>query len=452
MYDGELSNMARLVPRWRNYSKDHNMKNAAVIVSCIGLLIGCALSSNVSAQEDKAVAEGLPEHIIYLYTNKPPSGPAGALRQVDASQRHWEKGRVLRVCLFNGNPSVAMLIRQVASEWNAYSSVTFDFGPAGSWYDCLSTANGFFQVRIGFSDQGYWSLVGTDSDTMIDTVMPSMNFAHFNRIYTANRYPPEVVTAKADAYHKSVIRHEFGHALGFLHEHQNPNLDCKDEIKWSGPGNVYDYYAQDPNKWDKDQVDRNIGFIWLADKDFHPDDPDTKSIMMYALNMAIFKSGADSKCYVAINYELSPKDKAVIAKIYPKSNAPQAVSDTNIVNTNLRPLSSASSAPVKDDYSARIVSDLESSDTFTRRDARARLADLLSMDKTGALAGKLIGKMDHASYRYRLGLSVAIAKAQKSLNVSAPALETLKTQAQSATDATLKSFSLLAVKNVKVLD
>ena len=49
------------------------------------------------------------------------------------------------------------------------------------------------------------------------------------------------------------MRHEFGHALGMIHEHQNPA--AQGEIPWDKP-KVYAYYAQ--QGWSKDDVDTNI--------------------------------------------------------------------------------------------------------------------------------------------------------------------------------------------------
>ena len=50
--------------------------------------------------------------------------------------------------------------------------------------------------------------------------------------------------------YQRVVRHEFGHALGMIHEHQNPA--AQGQIPWDKP-KVYAYYAQ--QGWNKDDVD-----------------------------------------------------------------------------------------------------------------------------------------------------------------------------------------------------
>ena len=45
-----------------------------------------------------------------------------------------------------------------------------------------------------------------------------------------------------------VVTHEFGHALGCIHEHQNPP-----GLIWNKRV-VYEYYMKPPNNWTKEEV------------------------------------------------------------------------------------------------------------------------------------------------------------------------------------------------------
>src|SRR5438128_1710060 len=56
-----------------------------------------------------------------------------------------------------------------------------------------------------------------------------------------------------DAEYERVVVHEFGHALGAIHEHQNP----KGGIEWNLPA-VYAYFAGPPNHWSKEETDLNV--------------------------------------------------------------------------------------------------------------------------------------------------------------------------------------------------
>jgi hypothetical protein len=81
--------------------------------------------------------------------------------------------------------------------------------------------------------------VGTDA-LSIPRSEPTMNFGWLT---------PE----SDDDEFSRVVTHEFGHALGAVHEHQNPAA----EIPWDKP-KVYDYYAGAPNFWTKEQVEINL--------------------------------------------------------------------------------------------------------------------------------------------------------------------------------------------------
>ncbi|GFF58696.1 hypothetical protein CNMCM8927_003894 [Aspergillus lentulus] len=101
------------------------------------------------------------------------------------------------------------------------------------------------------------------------------------------------------------VLHEFGHALGLVHEHKHPQ--CK--AKWN--------YGQlmDRNRWDLDLVRRNydddtssaINARW--DRAY-----DSKSIMHYAIARGDTQSGLRE---VPENIVLSDGDKETLALIYP---------------------------------------------------------------------------------------------------------------------------------------
>lgn len=390
--------------------------------------------------------ESLPEHLIYLYSGFEEPTPGDSARQIYAASRRWEPGRVLKVCFFQGNDVVAKLVRDAADEWNNYSSVKLDFGPAGRWYNCLSPQTGFAQIRVGFGAPGYWSVLGTDSETRLDRYAPSMNLQGFNRLYSPDRMQPAEVGTKAAPYHVATIKHEFGHALGLLHEHQNPTLGCTQEIKWTGAGNAYDYFAGPPNHWSRDQVQRNMGFIGQTDPDFISGLSDPKSIMMYALPAAILKQGKASPCFVDVNYSISDKDKQVVARIYPPVTVAAApASEITLAAAPVRAMAAYPSPSELDDVMKRILVDLEAEDTFTRRDARARLADVLTKVSTDKVT-ELVRQTATSSYRTQLGIAVAVANAPASVRLSTESKNLLFSRSRQVQDATLRKQYGLASK------
>lgn len=418
------------------------------IKSEIFFIIIAGLLSQVAFAESGLVKETIPDQLAYLYSQ--PSTDAtnkNTLNQLYARERRWENGRVLRVCLYSGNPSVSKLIRDVASEWNTYSGVKLDFGPAGSWYNCLSPQVGFPEIRIGFSDRGYWSYVGKDSERYAGERVPSMNLEGFNRIYNESQFNTLSVVEKANAYHKAAIRHEFGHALGLLHEHQNPTLNCRDEIRWTGPGNIYDYFGGAPNFWAQEQVDRNLGFIGQSDPDYVAGEPDSKSVMMYSLDSKIFKNGS-SKCAVPENYLLSIKDKAIISKIYPAILFPSNKDiDIKLAQVSFSP--SVSRSLTSEDYFKRLMIDIESNDATVRRNARARLTLFIASSNDKNKLSKLITDIPMSSYRYGLGVAVALENLDQFIFVDKKASSTLTKLKNNTQDDTFRKSIEKATLKVK---
>ncbi len=164
----------------------------------------------------------------------------------------WQPGRKLRVRFMDGDPVIQERLQPFAHAWSKYCSITFEFG---------NDPNA--EIRISFKEKGSWSYIGTDC-LSISKNKPTMNFGWLTK-------------TTADTEYSRVVTHEFGHALGFIHEHQNPSTN----IPWDKP-KVYAYYAGSPNFWSKSQVDVNLFQTYSADiTQFSNFDPD--SIMLYPI-------------------------------------------------------------------------------------------------------------------------------------------------------------------------
>jgi len=102
------------------------------------------------------------------------------------------------------------------------------------------------------------------------------------------------------------ILHEFGHTLGFLHEHQHPNL----EIIWNYQI-IYRYYEMYHN-WSKQKVDDNI-LSRYEDINLEKTDYDKTSIMHYDFPAIV--AGENYKR----NNKLSISDIKLVQDLYPKA-------------------------------------------------------------------------------------------------------------------------------------
>jgi hypothetical protein len=195
----------------------------------------------------------------------------------------WKPGRTLRVRFLDGVPSVQEKVKKYASEWGQYANINLVFGNDPD-----------AEIRISFSaDTGSWSYLGTDALT-IPRDRPTMNFGWLK------------INTPDDEYSR-VVLHEFGHALGCIHEHQHPQV----AIPWNKPA-VYRRYAGSPNFWTRQQVDRNL-FQHYSEQQTQFSEFDTQSIMLYAVP----KELTDGVFEVGWNRVLSDTDKAFIGVQYP---------------------------------------------------------------------------------------------------------------------------------------
>ena len=84
---------------------------------------------------------------------------------------------------------------------------------------------------------------------------------------------------------RRVVLHEFGHALGFAHEHQHPNANCSSEIEWD---KAYAFYEKTQH-WDRKKVDANLRTITVTGGMILSPEGDVRSIMRYYLSPSILK-------------------------------------------------------------------------------------------------------------------------------------------------------------------
>jgi len=228
--------------------------------------------------------------------------PRAQLRGVVARSVIWRRGETIKVCFRSGTRKAHERVIRHAKDWMQHANVVFDFMADGAPRKCKG--DGHEDIKIEFKDNnGWWSFFGTVSRQKD----PSMNLQFFGTdtpMYTNGQPAPEATMRKT-------ILHEFGHALGMLHEHQSPAANCDAEINWD---TAYEIGAK--MGWPKAQVDTNFR-QFVANEEFNMTSIDRKSIMHYSLPPELFKLGKRSPCFVADNLDLSEQDRTFIASIYP---------------------------------------------------------------------------------------------------------------------------------------
>jgi len=245
----------------------------------------------------------------------------------------WTPGQTITVAFKGGNKALHKGIARVAVEWTRYANLTFDFGEDAttgefrkwSTSDTEYSAN----IRITFDKPGYSSLVGTDSSdpAIVSAGEASMIYGGF-----AQSLPPDW---------EATVLHEFGHALGFQHEHQHPIGGCDLDFRWEDdPGyvptvnnlgqfipdpsgkrpGIYTVLGGPPNRWPQWKVDHNLRQLGNSHA-FMVSAFDPKSIMKYYFGDWMFRDGTKSHCFSQRNKVLSTMDQAGARAAYPSEQA-----------------------------------------------------------------------------------------------------------------------------------
>jgi hypothetical protein len=197
----------------------------------------------------------------------------------------WPKRSIIGIRFLEGAPELQDRVKAVAREWTNLANLTFDFRSAGPT-----------DIRIAFKKgNGSWSYIGTQC-RRIPEPQPTMNYGW-------------LTPASSDDELRRVVLHEFGHALGLIHEHQNPKGGG---IKWNRDAVIRDLKGP-PNNWDEATIENNM-FKKYEVSAVAGTNPDSASIMMYPIPRAWTLDNTSA----GLNSELSEKDKQFIRENYPK--------------------------------------------------------------------------------------------------------------------------------------
>jgi hypothetical protein len=208
----------------------------------------------------------------------------------------WDPGQTLRVRMTGGSAFVRSKVRQFAEEWTTYANIRFAF------VDDSQPA----EIKIDFGSDGFsWSVVGRDA-LMVPFNFSTMHFGWFT-------------DSTPDTEFSRVVLHEFGHALGLIHEHQSPVSG----IQWDKE-KVYAFFNSMNPPWDRATVDEQVFNKYsVSSTNFSQFDP--TSIMEYAFQASLTLNGVS----VPGNTSLSATDKQFIARWYPYPSADNGQLRTN---------------------------------------------------------------------------------------------------------------------------
>lgn len=237
----------------------------------------------------------LPKDLLRPHRTVAIRGEAPARAIVPDIRKLWINGSTLRVRFLGGTAQQQALVREQAGWWTEHANLKFDFNNAPD-----------AEIRIAFdTSNGAWSYIGTDCKG-IPQDQPTMNLGFLDG---------------------GTAAHEFGHAIGLAHEHQNP----EGGIEWNEAVVLRDLSGP-PNFWTPEQIRHNVLEKYSVNQYTHLTKFDPASIMLYAFPGTWTKSGQGTNW----NTVLSDLDKDFIRseQAYPRSSVEAVALTINAAPTN----------------------------------------------------------------------------------------------------------------------
>src|SRR5262245_56064869 len=202
------------------------------------------LTNGVKAMADRpkvCIDRILPRELMRLQPIK--RAPTGRTAGVSPIGKTWMNGSTLRVRFNGGTAAEQAKTREQAAWWTAVANLKFEFNNASD-----------AEIRITFDpNDGAWSYIGTD----------------------CRGIPLNEATMNLGFLDGGTAAHEFGHAIGLAHEHQNP----AGGIQWNEQI-VIQEMAKSPNFWNEQTTRHNILRKYAADQ-INGTAFDPASIMLY---------------------------------------------------------------------------------------------------------------------------------------------------------------------------
>lgn len=219
--------------------------------------------------------------------NAPSTSSRRQKRAVGAHTKYWKSGRTLKIAITDYGDGGFDIVKNAIKKWQPYVNLKFEFVEL---HDNDELYEGDIRIYLTpLVNSSRYSAIGTDALT----VNPLHHTMQLGTDYTSAGY-------------EALVLHEFGHALGFMHEHQHPDAT----IPWNKEVTYLQYSRE--FGWSKDFVDGAV-FPLPRDAGLTYEPYDRHSIMHYnVLNICTIGDWEQ-----AVNLELSAGDKAFARKVYP---------------------------------------------------------------------------------------------------------------------------------------
>ena len=230
----------------------------------------------------------------------------------------------LSICFFGGSPESRGMIARIAQEWTRETSISFDFGAEPEFNSCGGERK--YDVRVGFDASGSWSYNGSSARNVAQD-KPTMNL--------------HGIGEKFDVRARKTVLHEFGHVLGLLHEEQNPQAGCREEldadkiramgITQQALDSLLAPVTTDRVVSSTTELDQNKQRTLPNNGDYISTGFDPKSVMRLFWGGAYFKTGEQSKCNGPDVEGLSEDNIKLVRLLYPPKPAEVSAKEGNLL-------------------------------------------------------------------------------------------------------------------------
>ncbi|MGL6244966.1 M12 family metallopeptidase [Pseudomonas sp.] len=139
-------------------------------------------------------------------SNSPQDKSIPQTRSVGSHTRYWATGRTLKIAIMRLDDALFDTVKNAINQWAPYVNLTFEF------------------IDLNEDDELYEGDIRIEISPLYNTVARSLigTDALAAPSYSATMW---LGTNSTEATYEAVAIHEFGHALGRLHEHQHPDAN-----------------------------------------------------------------------------------------------------------------------------------------------------------------------------------------------------------------------------------
>lgn len=207
-----------------------------------------------------------------------------SISSIYVQDKLWDNHARIKILFLNGSNEQHLRVKRVSKQWTEYANVDFLFFTEGQ----ITNKQSDIRVMIKGNCTGSFSYVGKQSRNVPED-KPTLCFTDLENF---------------------TILHEFGHALGFIHEHFHPEFTPK--LANDFADQCVKIYGWDKNYCKDAFIDKHNQAVVL--------DYDVKSVMQYNLSSTREKVLLKSEFHHDILGSqgiLSLNDRLTVADLYP---------------------------------------------------------------------------------------------------------------------------------------